>query len=191
MATGDKEMSEEKEELDVEETRQIIGPNSYDDNFNLVGYTSELRDSKGKFFAFVDFNADDVGKIRECPHCLEYEIHNKLKPRILKKGEVKPPDYDQFVQCWECGNIFPIYQSYPESEIKDSLETTSNPFENSESIFLSTDSSASQRRKRERKDGYRKGVHKYTSKRLGTGEQEDPDIQAELDKGNTVNIQNN
>ncbi len=177
MATGDKEMSEEKEELDVEETRQIIGPNSYDDNFNLVGYTSELRDSKGKFFAFVDFNADDVGKIRECPHCLEYEIHNKLKPRILKKGEVKPPDYDQFVQCWECGNIFPIYQSYPESEIKDSLETTSNPFENSESIFLSTDSRATQRRK-----------GKKRKSRFKIGEHQDPEIQAAIDKGLAVNI---
>ena len=39
-----KKMSQEKEELDVQETRQIIGPNSYDDNWHLVGYTSELRD---------------------------------------------------------------------------------------------------------------------------------------------------
>jgi hypothetical protein len=78
-------MIEEKEELDVQETRQIIGPNSYDDNWNLVGYTSELRDRNNNFFAFVDFNADGVGRIRECPHCLDYEIHNKLKPRILKR----------------------------------------------------------------------------------------------------------
>jgi hypothetical protein len=78
------------EELDVQEVRQIIGPNSYDDNFNLIGYTSELRDRDGNFYAFVDFNANHEGKIRECPHCLEYEIHNKLQPRILKKGEIKP-----------------------------------------------------------------------------------------------------
>lgn len=87
-----------EEELDVQETRQIIGHN-HDDNFNLREYTSELRDSNGNFFAFVDFNEHGEGKIRECPHCLEYEIHNKLQPRILKKGEVKPPDYDQFIQC--------------------------------------------------------------------------------------------
>lgn len=135
----------------------------------------------------MDFNENE-GKIRECPHCLEYEVHNKLKPRILKKGEVKPPDYDNFVQCWECGNIFPIYQSYPESEIKDSLETVQDPFENSESIFLSTDSWATQRRKRERRDHYRKDVYKYTSKRFADKDHEDPEIQAELDKGNVVNI---
>ena len=51
------------------------------------GTHQNLRDKNDNFFAFVDFNADDVGKIRECPHCLEFEIHNKLKPRQLKKGE--------------------------------------------------------------------------------------------------------
>ena len=70
-------MSEEKE-LDVQETRRILGPNSYNDNWDLVNYTSELRDRDGGFLAFVDFNANAVGKIRECPHCLEYEIHNIL-----------------------------------------------------------------------------------------------------------------
>ena len=154
-------MSEEKEkeELDVQETRQIIGPNSYDDNFNLIGYTSELREKEGRFYAFVDFNADDVGKIRECPHCLEYEIHNKLQPRILKKGEIKPPDYDDFVQCWECGNIFPIHETHFESKIKDSVETTDNPFEGNESIFLSTDNRKEQRRKGKQKSRFKIGEH--------------------------------
>jgi hypothetical protein len=179
-------MSEEKE-LDVQETRRLIGPDSYNDNWDLVRYTSELRNSKGNLFAFVDFNENE-GKIRECPHCLEYEIHNKLQPRILKKGEVKPPDYDEFVQRYECGNVFPIYEAHFESEIKDNLETVNNPFENSESVFLCTDNRASQRSQRERKDHYRKGVHKYTSKRLADDEQEDPDIQAEIDKGKIVNI---
>jgi len=41
----------------------------------------------------------------------------------------------------------PSYQSYPETEIKDSLETTDNPFEGNGSIFLSTESRATQRRK--------------------------------------------
>ena len=165
----------EEKELDVQETRHIIGPNSYDDNFNLLYYTSELRDKNDNFFAFVDFNADDVGKIRECPHCLEFEIHNKLKPRILKKGERKPPDYDQFIQCWECGNIYPIHETHFEPKIKDSLETVNNPFEN-ESIFLSTDSRATQRKKGKRKSRFKVGEH------------EDPEIQAEIDKGLTVNI---
>jgi hypothetical protein len=56
--------------LDLEETRYPY----YNDNLNLVGYTSELRDKDGNFFAFVDFNNYNEGLIRECPHCLEYEF---------------------------------------------------------------------------------------------------------------------
>jgi hypothetical protein len=108
--------------------------------------------------------------------CLGYDFHNKLQPRILKKGEPKPPDYDQFIQCWGCGNIYPIYQSYPETEIKDSEETVQTPFEN-ESIFLSTDNRATQRRK-----------GKKRKSRFSTEEHKDPDVQLELDKGLAVNI---
>lgn len=81
---------EEREELDVQETRRLIGPNSYDDNWQLVNYTSELRNNDG--------------------------------------------------------NTFPVHQTFTESKIKDSVETTDNPFEN-ESIFLSIDSRKEQRRK--------------------------------------------
>jgi hypothetical protein len=100
--------------------------------------------------------------------CVMYQIHNKLQPRILKKGEVKPPDYDEFVQCYECGNIYPIYQSYPETEIKDSEETVKTPFEN-ESVFTST-------RKRKRKNRLRM--------------YQDEDIQRELDKGILLTFSN-
>jgi hypothetical protein len=118
--------------LDMEETRFPY----YNDNLDLVGYTSELRVRNGKFFAFVDFNADDdKGRIRECPHCLEYEIHNKLGPRIKKKGEPRAPDDEQFLSCYECGNTFGIHETHFESKIKDSVETTDNPFDN-ESTFL-------------------------------------------------------
>ena len=59
---GEQDKKKMIEELEVQEIRQIIGPKSYDDNFNLIGYTSELRDKEGRFYAFVDFNADDIGK---------------------------------------------------------------------------------------------------------------------------------
>jgi len=171
-------MSEDKEPLDVYEANRINKQYS-DDTWELIRYTSELRNnSDNSFYAFVDFNTDDVGKIRECPHCLEYEIHNKLQPRILKKGEVKPPDYDQFIQCYSCGNVFPIYEAHFESEIKDTLETTSNPFEGNESIFLATETKKEQRRKGKK----HKGRFSYQQ------EHEDPDIQREIDKGLEVNI---
>ena len=96
----------------------------------------------------------------------------------MKKYEPLPPDYDQFVQCYSCGNVFPVYEAHYESEIKDSLETVNNPFESNESIFLSTDSRATQRRKaKKRKSRF---AHKQ--------EHKNPEIQAEIDKGNQVKI---
>lgn len=73
-----------------------------------------------------------------------------------------------------------------EPEIKDSLETVSNPFESNESVFISTDTRATTRRKRERMT--RKGVHKYRSKRIGYDKLEDSDIQREIDRHGTDRI---
>lgn len=82
----------------------------------------------------------------------------------------------------------PVYESHYESEIKDSYESVNNPFESNESIILGDDNRATQLKKRKNRDHYRKGVHKYMSKRIDYEEQEDPDIQAELDMGNNVTI---
>ena len=95
----------------------------------------------------------------------------------MKKNEVKPPDYDEFIQCYSCGNIFPVYEAHYESEIKDSLETTDNPFEN-ESIFLSTESRATQLRKGK----------KPRSKRFKTVDYEDLEIRGEIDRHGSDNV---
>ena len=44
-----------------------------------------------------------------------------------------------------------MYETFTESKIKDSLETTDNPFEGNESTFLSIDNRVTQRKKREKK----------------------------------------
>ena len=64
------------------------------------------------------------------------------------------------------------------SKTKNFVETTTNPFEGNESIFLSTDNRATQRRKGKK----RKGRFSYKQ------EHEDSEIQAEIDKGLAVNI---
>lgn len=58
-----------------------------------------------------------------------------------------------------------------------SLETTDNPFEGNESLFLSTDSRATQGRK-----------GKKHRTRFKIGEHKDPEIQAAIDKGLAVKI---
>ena len=85
--------------------------------------------------------------------------------------------YDELVQCYSCGNVFPVYEAHYESEIKDSLETTDNPFEN-ESTFLSTDSRTEQRRKGK----------KPRSKRFKIGEHEDPEIDMEIQQHGEENV---
>lgn len=160
-------ITQDDKELDIYESR-VLNKQYSDDAWQLTKYTSELRkNSDNSFFAFIDFTASGEGTIRECEHCLQYEIHSKLGPKILNKGEPVPPDHDNWLQCQQCGNVYPIYQTYPESEIKDSLETVSNPFENNESIFLSV----GKRKLNDRRNKY---------------QNEDPDITAELGKGNEV-----
>jgi hypothetical protein len=75
----------------------------------------------------VDFFQDDdddyvdgvPNKRRECPNCLQYGVHNKLSGRILKKGEKRPVDYDQFLQCVSgCGNIFPVHEIERQKKLK-------------------------------------------------------------------------
>jgi hypothetical protein len=85
-------------------------------------------------------------------------------------------------------NSKPFILDIRKSEIKHSLETVNNPFESNESVFLSTDSRATTRKNVNLETGHRRGVHKYKHKRIDYEVKEDPDIQREIDKGNTVNI---
>jgi hypothetical protein len=168
--------NEDNKDLSVYEARRLIGPHSFDDDWKLTRYTAELRNEKdNSFFAFVDFHGDE-GSIRECPHCLEFGFHNKLYARIRKDGEPSAPDDDLFGSCHECGNTVPIYTAHYESEIKDSLETVNNPFESSESIFLSTESRREQRRKGKNK------------RRFKVGDHPDSEVQAAINKYGLDNV---
>ncbi|HXV87571.1 MAG TPA: hypothetical protein VD710_00590 [Nitrososphaeraceae archaeon] len=51
---------------------------------------------------------------------------------------------------------------------------------------MPVDSRKTQRKKRERRDRYKKGVTRHVSKRFKTDEYEDTEIQTELRKGNIV-----
>jgi hypothetical protein len=92
-------------------------------NRKKVGVVDFTQDSDDDY---VDGEPDTK---KECPHCLEYNSHVKLQGRILKKGEEKPPDYDQFLQCHSCGAIVPAHEGILESKIEESLETIDNPFQ--------------------------------------------------------------
>ena len=97
---------------------------------------------------------------------------------MLKHGEKPAPDHDLWLSCYECGNTFPRHETFTDSKIKDSIETSDNPFEN-ETTVLSIDSRATQRKKGKRRKS-----------RFANYENEDPDIQRELDKGILLTFSN-
>ena len=165
---------DDEEGTEIEETQFPY----YDDNWNLAGYTSKLTERQtGRAVAVVDFNSDGTdGKIRYCPHCKDFGFQYKLGAKIKKKGEPPAPDDELFLSCYECGNTFPLHETHQETKIKDSVQTSSNPFEN-EPIFLSTDSRATERKK---------GIKRKS--RFHTEDNEDSDIAAEQKRHGSDNV---
>lgn len=177
--------------LNVEETRYISGV-CYDDNWNFVGYNADLRDRKtGRMVAVVDFSEDDEEyRIRYCLHCEEFGFQNKLGVLTVPKGEKRPADWEQWLQCHECGNKYGRFESIAQKTLKMKTEQheQSNPFDAKKSTFLHVDNRAEQRRKRELRDRNKKGVKRYTSKRLQEPDDPDPEVQAEIDRHGSDNV---
>ena len=46
-----------------------------------------------------------------------YGIHSILKGRILGIGESRPPDYDHWLQCHNCGTVYAKHEVKIEAEI--------------------------------------------------------------------------
>ena len=91
-------------------------------------------------------------------------------------GEVRQPDYDEWLECPTCYNVIPKYEIEKEATIKDEVETVESPFEN-QSKFLGVS-------KRTSKQGIK------ARKKRNKPHHKDPEIQREIDQhGNdAVNI---
>ena len=120
-------------------------------------------------------------QIRYCPSCLESGFREILGPKILMVGEEKPADYDQWLQCLACGRIFPIYESSIESKIQDSTQVIDNPFEQGKSIIGLKNVTKGKTRETD----LQKRI-KRMKKEIAV--EKDPDIKAELKKGNIVKL---
>ncbi len=120
----------------------------------------------------VDFSSDhDDDSIKSyCRECLKYGFSVPLKNRIYPEGQPIPSDSDQFLQCYECGLVVPIYELEKESSIKDVVETSDNPFDIAKNTFLGIDSRKA-RKKKERQKQFE--------------DIKDENLKAELAKGNT------
>ena len=70
-------------------------------------------------------NEDVKPKIRYCQRCLDlFEVSARLGPRIMPldvasgKSIPKPPDYDLFLECRNCGTVYPKHEVKVEPELE-------------------------------------------------------------------------
>lgn len=73
-------------------------------------------------------HADEKREVRFCSRCEEgYGILSVLKGRVLGVGEPRPADYDLFVQCHNCGTVYPKHETRIEAEIGPIREPMTGP----------------------------------------------------------------
>ncbi len=176
--------------LDIEETKYISG-DCYDNNWNLIGYNADIRERKtGNMVAVVDFTEDDEGRVRLCKHCESFGFQNKLGVLIVKQGEQRPTDWENWLQCHQCGSKYGRFEVLAQKTLKMNTEKheESNPFNAKEPIFMHSATRAEVRKQRELRDQNKKGVKRYTSKRFQVPDDEDPEIQREIDRHGSENV---
>jgi hypothetical protein len=124
-------------------------------------------------FSIIDVDEEEIVS-RYCHHCMEYGFYNKLGPKILIGDERPAPDHDKWCQCIACGHIYAIHETTKEEMIKDSIETIQNPFDEGKHIIGLGN-------RRHKKNKYEKLLEDIE-------QEKDPEIRAELRKGNKVTI---
>lgn len=112
----------------AETSREYVERIGYDNNYNLV--------RKREYVGEVDISEpEDEEQIPYCKKCLSRGYRVALGPKILMPGEVRQPDYDEWLECPTCYNVIPKYEIEKEATIKDEVETVESPFENQSEIL--------------------------------------------------------
>jgi hypothetical protein len=127
------------------------------------------RTAGKKNVGMVDYIEETEKKVSYCRKCLEYNILAPLKNRIYAKGQPIPLDNDNWLQCHECGEIYPIYEKKNEPQIQDFTEIVDNPFDVQKDAVISIDA--------------RKARHKARKAKELFGDINDPDLKRELASG--------
>jgi len=140
---------------------------------------------KKKHIGIIDSNDIEQERIRFCQNCLEFNFRQLLGPRVIMPGETKQPDHELWSQCPACGAIYGTYETKIESKIQDFTEISTNPHDQGKSMvglgnITKGKATDFQRRKRRMK--------KEIDSRISKIEDKDPEIAAEIKKGNTVTI---
>jgi hypothetical protein len=86
----------------------------------------------------------------------------------MNKGKVKPPDYDDFKYCNECGTIVPLYEVKNQGKLEGIVEPSDNPVDRGDVITGLND---------------RKGRIKKLKMKQSRKQVDDEEVQKQLDKG--------
>jgi len=118
--------------------------------------------------------------ISYCESCFKVAIKSVLQKRLWvfntetkEIEQVADEDKDRFRQCYNCGDVVPIYEVKKEAKISDFVETTDDPFDNNPGQMETLGKTPSQS----------VGLKKYKYKRKT---HKDPEIQEFLDQGKEV-----
>jgi hypothetical protein len=91
-------------------------------------------------------NSEEEGDIMFCSTCMAAGQMNKLKQRVYLDMSGKllanpPPDAEDWLQCWECGNIIPKKDAKIQGKISGitGIEILSNPFDEKKGLILGND----------------------------------------------------
>jgi hypothetical protein len=64
-------------------------------------------------------HSKDEKKIRFCSRCEEdYGVLSRLGSKILGIGESRPADYDHWIQCHNCGQVYAKHETKVEPELE-------------------------------------------------------------------------
>jgi hypothetical protein len=83
----------------------------------------------------IDFQDDDEEQPILCPFCEKLDYKVGLGPKGILEGEQPTPDQDQFLQCYQCGAIIPIYQAKYEQTLEGFTEPNDNPFDSGKEVL--------------------------------------------------------
>ena len=87
-----------------------------------------------EFLSAIDTDIYPHEKESYCENCKQVGVNSRLQKRVYRFNDKNEPVVDttadeNFVQCYTCGNVVPIYEVKHEPKLADFVEITDNPFD--------------------------------------------------------------
>ena len=130
------------------------------------------KNTRQKTDTFIDFN-DNAEGTYFCKKCRDLNMESELHPRIIRKGEVPPTDYHNWLQCYTCFELYPIYQVRHEHNLTGFREPLNNPLDTDAKFYSLGE---------EKRDGH------IGNAKLDVRKDKDPEIDRLIRSGKNVQV---